>query len=57
MFYAVPYGYCQVLTLRYLGGMNSREIAEFLGTTPTAVRHRLAIARDRLNNLLNKQLQ
>jgi RNA polymerase sigma factor (sigma-70 family) len=40
--------YRQVLTLYYLGGMNSREIAEFLGMSPAAVRQRLSRARSRL---------
>lgn len=38
----------QVLTLYYLGGMNSNEIAEFLGTSPTAIRHRIHRARLKL---------
>ena len=45
---SLPENYQQVLTLYYLGGMNSREIAEFLGTSPTAIRHRLTRARAQL---------
>ena len=45
---SLPDTYCQALTLYYLGGMKTREIAEFLGTTPTAIRHRLVRARARL---------
>jgi len=42
---SLPDTYRQVLTLYYLGGMDSNEIARFLGTSPTAVRHRLSRAR------------
>jgi hypothetical protein len=35
----------QVLTLRYLGDMNSFEIARFVGVSPAAVRRRLVNAR------------
>ncbi|MFC1718812.1 sigma-70 family RNA polymerase sigma factor [Candidatus Poribacteria bacterium] len=45
---SLPVNYQQVLTLYYLGGMNSREIAEFLGASPTAIRHRLTRARSQL---------
>ena len=38
----------QILTLYYLGGMNSREIAEFLGASPTTIRQRLSRARSLL---------
>lgn len=38
---SLPETYRRVLTLYYLGGMNSVEIARFLGTSPTAIRHRL----------------
>jgi len=44
----LPENYQQVLTLYYLGGMNSREIAQFLGTSSAAIRHRLSRARARL---------
>jgi RNA polymerase sigma factor (sigma-70 family) len=37
-----------VLTLYYLGGMNSVEIAQFLGASPTAIRQRLSRARTKL---------
>jgi len=40
--------YRQVLTLYYLGGMNSGEIAEFLGISPAAVWKRLSRARSLL---------
>jgi RNA polymerase sigma factor (sigma-70 family) len=42
---SLPEIYRQVLTLHYLGGMNSHEIARFLGTSPTAIRKRLSRAR------------
>jgi len=45
---SLPETYHKVLTLYYLGGMNSREIARFLGTSPTAIRHRLTRARSQL---------
>jgi len=45
---SLPEIYQQVLTLRYLGGMNSREIARFLGSSPTAIRQRLSRARAQL---------
>ena len=40
--------YRQVLALYYLGGMSTREIAEFVGASPTAVRQRLTRARSQL---------
>jgi RNA polymerase sigma factor (sigma-70 family) len=42
---SLPETYRQVLTLYYLGGMNSHEIARFLGASPTAIRKRLSRAR------------
>jgi len=45
---SLPETYQQVLSLYYLGGMNSREIARFVGTSPTAVRMRLSRARAQL---------
>ena len=42
---ALPESYCQALTLQYFSGMKTREIAEFLGTTPDTIKHRLARAR------------
>jgi RNA polymerase sigma factor (sigma-70 family) len=42
---SLPEIYRQVLTLYYLGGMNSHEIARFLGASPTAIRKRLSRAR------------
>jgi len=45
---SLPKAYRQVLTLYYLGGMNSVEIARFLGTSPTAIRQRLTRARAQL---------
>ncbi len=44
----LPRTYRQVLTLYYLGGMNSVEIARFLGVSPTAIRQRLTRARSQL---------
>lgn len=46
--HSLPKIYRQVLTLYYLGGMNSREIARFLGTSPATIRQRLARARSQL---------
>ncbi|MFC1717937.1 sigma-70 family RNA polymerase sigma factor [Candidatus Poribacteria bacterium] len=45
---SLPEAYQQVITLHYLGGMNSREIARFLGMSPTAIRKRLSRARAQL---------
>ena len=45
---SLPETYQQVLTLYYLGGMSSREIARFVGTSPSAVRMRLSRARAQL---------
>ena len=45
---SLPAIYHQVLTLYYLGGMSGREIARFLGTSPSNVSHRLSKARARL---------
>ena len=45
---SLPETYRRVLTLYYLGGMNSVEIARFLGTSPTAVRHKLSRGRSQL---------
>jgi RNA polymerase sigma factor (sigma-70 family) len=45
---SLPETYQQVLTLYYLGGMSSREIARFVGASPSAVRMRLSRARAQL---------
>ena len=45
---SLPETYRQVLTLYYLSDMNTREIAEFLGMSPSAVRQRLSRARSQL---------
>jgi len=45
---SLPDTYRQALTLHHLGGMNSNEIARFLGVSPTAIRHRLSRARQQL---------
>ena len=42
---SLPEMYQQVLTLYYLGGMNSMEIAKFLCIPPTTIRQRLSRAR------------
>ena len=44
----LPEIYRQVLTLYYLGGMNNREIAEFLGTSKNTIESRLKRARAKL---------
>ena len=44
----LPEIYRQVLTLYYLGGMKSREIAQFLGTSVTNINARLSRARSLL---------
>jgi len=48
----LPEIYQQVLTLHYLGGMDGREIAEFLGVSPNSIWQRLSRARE----LLRKEL-
>ncbi|MBC8228352.1 sigma-70 family RNA polymerase sigma factor, partial [bacterium] len=45
---SLPEMYRQVLTLYYLGGMSSREIAKFLGTSPNNIDQRLSRARTKL---------
>ena len=45
---SLPESYSQVLTLYYLGGMNSREIARLLGTSPNNIAQRLRRARAKL---------
>lgn len=45
---SLPEGYRQVLSLYYLGDMNSYEIARFLGTSPSNIRQRLSRARMKL---------
>jgi len=45
---ALPETYREVLTLYYLGGMSSQEIAQFLRTSPTAINMRLSRARAQL---------
>ncbi len=45
---SLPEIYSQVLTLRYFGGMNIREISRFLGTSPSTIDRRLKEARIRL---------
>ncbi|MFC1712818.1 sigma-70 family RNA polymerase sigma factor [Candidatus Poribacteria bacterium] len=45
---SLPETYREALMLYYFGGMNSVDIAKALGTSPTAIRHRLSRARARL---------
>jgi len=45
---SLPEMYRQVLTLYYIGGMSGKEIAEFLGTSPSNIRQRLNRARAKL---------
>jgi len=45
---SLPEMYREVLTLRYFGGMNIREISRFLGTSPSTIDRRLRGARSRL---------
>ncbi len=48
----LPEMYRQVLTLHYLGGMKSREIAEFLGTSKNTIDQRL----NRAKSLLKEEM-
>ena len=45
---SLPEMYRQVLTLYYIGGMSGKEIAQFLGTSPSNIRQRLSRARAKL---------
>ena len=45
---SLPESYRQVLTLYYFGRMNSEEIAQFLGASPSNIRQRLSRARLKL---------
>jgi len=45
---SLPAIYREVLTLHYLGGMSTYEIAQFLGTSPATIRQRLSRARAKL---------
>ncbi len=45
---SLPEEYRQVLTLRHFGGMNVREIARFLGISPSTIDRRLRGARTQL---------
>jgi RNA polymerase sigma factor (sigma-70 family) len=45
---SLPAIYREVLTLHYLGGMSTFEIAQFLGTSPDTIRQRLSRARAKL---------
>lgn len=45
---SLPESHRQILTLRYLAGMNSVEIARFAGVSPSAIRMRLSKARSLL---------
>ncbi len=45
---SLPEMYSQALTLYYLGGMDTKEIARFVGASPTAIRKRLSKARSLL---------
>jgi len=45
---SLPEMHRQVLTLHYLGGMSCREIAQFLGTSPSNIKQRLSRARAKL---------
>jgi RNA polymerase sigma factor (sigma-70 family) len=45
---SLPQAYREVLTLYYFGGMNSNEIANALGTSPTNIRMRMSRAREQL---------
>jgi RNA polymerase sigma factor (sigma-70 family) len=49
---SLPVTYREALMLHYFGGMNSREMAKALGTSPAAVRHRLSRARAQLREEL-----
>jgi RNA polymerase sigma factor (sigma-70 family) len=55
---SLPEIYRQVLMLYYLGGMSSREMAKFLGTSPNTVDKRLSRARSKLKkemlDMMNK---
>ena len=54
---SLPETYREVLTLYYLGGLNSVEIARIRGTTPTAIRQQLVRARGHLKEDMLKTLE
>lgn len=45
---SIPEVHRQILTLHYLGGMKIKEVARFLGTSPSTVARRLSRARSQL---------
>jgi RNA polymerase sigma factor (sigma-70 family) len=49
---SLPEIYQQALTLHYLGGMNTREIAEFVGSSTGAIKERLSRARSKMKEEL-----
>jgi RNA polymerase sigma factor (sigma-70 family) len=49
---SLPEIYRQALTLHYLGGMNTREIAEFVGSSTGAIKERLSRARSKMKEEL-----
>jgi RNA polymerase sigma factor (sigma-70 family) len=55
--HSLPEIHRQVLTLFYLGGMSTKEIARFLGTSPNTIIQRLYAARSRLKEEMLAMMQ
>ena len=55
--HSLPEIHCQVLTLFYLGGMSTKEIAKFLGTSPNTIIQRLYRARSQLKEEMLDMLE
>ena len=52
----LPEIYRQVLVLRYIAGMKSKEIAETLRVSPNTINQRLMRAREKLKTVLNEEM-
>ena len=52
----LPEIYRQVLVLRYMAGMKSKEIAQTLRVSPNTVNQRLMRAREKLKTILNEEM-
>ena len=52
----LPEMYRQVLVLRYMAGMKSKEIAQTLRVSPNTINQRLMRAREKLKTILNEEM-
>ena len=53
---SLPEMHCQVLVLRYMAGMKSKEIAQTLRVSPNTINQRLMRARAKLKTILNEEM-